>query len=382
MTPTGLRARARIDLGALGHNFGVVKDTVGPDVEVCAVVKADAYGHGLWACMSELVAAGVDRVAVATADEAVAAREVSTGIPIVVLGALTGREVDIAVSVGAEISVWDRGFLESVGTASVREGRTTKVHLKFDSGMGRLGSGSPELLADLADASASMEGVEPEALWTHFATADETDGPDSDFLRIQLERFLDVGESVRAAHPEMILHAANSAALLREPEARLDMVRPGVALYGLDPFGNDPADHGLRPVMSLRSVVGSLRVIEPGGSVGYGRRWRAEVDTEVATVPIGYGDGYRRGLSGRSEVSIGGRRFPVAGAVSMDNIAVDLGRPGSSGVAIGDEVTLFGNCDAEPILAEDLARLLETINYEITCGISARVPREAFGKAD
>lgn len=382
MTTTDLRARARIDLGALRQNFGVIRDAVGPDVEVCAVVKADAYGHGLWACMSELVEAGVDRVAVATADEAVAAREVSADTPIVVLGALTQRELEVAISVGAEISVWDEGFLTSVAAGSVREGTTTRVHLKFDSGMGRLGAQDPERVASLAETAASSGGIHLEALWTHFATADELDGPGADFLRAQLDRFLELGEGLKATYPGLLLHAANSAALLREPDSRLDMVRPGVALYGLDPFGKNPADRGLEPVMKLVSGVASIRVIEPGGTIGYGRRWEARAETEIATVPIGYGDGYRRGLSDRSDVSIGGRRFPVAGTVSMDNIAVELGPPGSSGVSIGDEVILFGGDDAERILAEELAGILDTINYEITCGISPRVPREAHGNRE
>lgn len=381
MSTTDLRARARIDLAAVRNNLGVVRRAVGPEVEVCAVVKADAYGHGLWACMSELVESGVDRVAVATASEAVAAREVSAGIPIVVLGVLTGRELEAAVSVGAEISVWDERFLEEVATTSDREGRITKVHLKYDTGMGRLGSRDPDRIASLAEATASAASLELEGLWTHFATADELEGPGAAFFRTQLDRFLAIAEPMKADHPDLTLHAANSAALLREPDSRLDMVRPGVALYGMDPFGRDPAGHGLEPVMALHSVVGSIRVIEAGGSVGYGCRWRADTETEVATVPIGYGDGYRRGLSGRAEALIGGRRFPVAGTVSMDNIAIALGTPGSSGVSTGDRVTLIGSEDSDRILAEDLAGTLETINYEITCGISPRVPREVTGKS-
>ena len=346
------------------------------------MVKADAYGHGLWACMSELVEAGVDRVAVATADEAVAAREVSGEIPIVVLGTLTERELDVAISAGSEISVWNEGFLESVRAASVREGRSTRVHLKFDSGMGRLGVRDPEQIARLAEVTATSDGLELEALWTHFATADELDQEGTSFLRSQLDRFLALGSRIRERHPGLKLHAANSAALLREPDSRLDMVRPGVALYGLDPFGQDPGDHDLIPVMTLLSVIGSLRVIEAGSTVGYGRKWKAPVDTEIATVPIGYGDGYRRGLSGRSQVLIEGRAFPVVGTVSMDNIAVDLGVPGSSGVSVGDRVTLIGQDGDLSVRAEDLAEILDTINYEVTCGISPRVPREAFGKAD
>ncbi|MFM9076669.1 MAG: alanine racemase [Solirubrobacterales bacterium] len=376
MSPTGMRAVARIDLDALRRNLEVVRGVVGDGVGIGPVIKSDAYGHGMWLCGSALAEAGVDRFCVATADEAVAAREISSEIPVVVLGALTGPELEVAIGARAELPVWEEGFIDRVERLAERAPGPTKLHLKYDSGMGRLGCRDPERLLRMAERIASSDDLELEAVWTHFATADDRSDP---FLDEQLEGFLGVVEAVRTEHPETLAHAANSAAVFREAASHLDLVRPGVALYGMDPFGRDPSDLGLEPVLSLVSLIGSLRTLTEGDSVGYGRAWTASGSTEVATVPIGYGDGYRRGLSGKAPVLVGGRRLPVAGTISMDNVAVDLGPPGEAEVGIGDEVVLIGRDGEERILAEDLAGLLDTINYEVTCGLSARVPREAAG---
>ena len=198
---------------------------------------------------------------------------------------------------------------------------------------------------------------------THFATADD----DPAFMAQQLERFLPWADSLG-----VMRHAANSAAALREPAARLDMIRCGIAIYGMDPFHRDPAEHGLEPALELVSYVAEVKRARAGESVGYGRRFIAERDTWIGTIPIGYGDGVRRGLTGRAEVLVGGRRVPLAGTVSMDNITVDLG---DEPVERGTEAVLLGRRGDERILAEDWARALGTINYEITCGLSPRVPR-------
>ncbi|MFZ9668259.1 MAG: alanine racemase [Solirubrobacterales bacterium] len=376
MSSPGVRAVARIDLDALRRNLEVVRRSVGDGVGICPVIKADAYGHGMWLCGSALAEAGVDRFCVATADEAVAAREVSSEVPVVVLGSLTGSEVEVAIGAGAELPVWEEDFIDRVERLTERAPGPIKLHLKYDSGMGRLGCRDPERVLRMAERIAAADGLELEAVWTHFATADDRSDP---FLDEQLEKFLRVVEAVRSDHPGTLAHAANSAAVFREAASHLDLVRPGVALYGMDPFGGDPSDLGLEPVLSLVSWVGSTRTLAAGDSVGYGRTWIASGPSEVATVPIGYGDGYRRGLSGRASVLVGGHRLPVAGTISMDNVAVDLGPPGESGVETGDRVVLIGRDGDERILAEDLAGLLDTINYEVTCGISARVPREAAG---
>jgi alanine racemase len=249
-----------------------------------------------------------------------------------------------------------------------------QVHIKHDSGMGRLGERDPVEVADIARAAAASPDVDLVGLWTHFATADE---PDSTFLDEQLDRFLELAVPLRSELGGLILHAANSAATLREPKAHLDMVRCGVAIYGLDPFGRDPTPRGLEPALTLTSYVADVKRLEPGATAGYGRTWSTERETYIGVVPIGYGDGVRRALSNRADVLVGGRRYPLVGTVSMDNLTVDLGP--EPVVAEGAEAVLIGTQGEERILCEELAARIETINYEITCGISSRVPRELAG---
>ena len=275
---------------------------------------------------------------------------------------------------GSELSAWRRGFLDLVAERARAHGRPAHVHVKYDSGMGRLGNPDPGEVLELLRACAESPDLAPAGVWTHFATADEP-GADDGFFEQQLERFAAVAAAAREAVPGILVHAANSAAVFREPRAHFDMARCGVAVYGLDPFQGDPAERGLRPALSLRSYVADVKPFAAGDSAGYGRTWRAERDTCVGVLPLGYGDGVRRGLSNDAEVLIGGRRYPLVGTVSMDNVTVDLG-PGTE-VEPGAEAVLIGAQGDDAILAEDLARRLGTINYEITCGISARVPRVA-----
>jgi alanine racemase len=228
--------------------------------------------------------------------------------------------------------------------------------------MGRLGTRDPHE----ADAVARAAGERLAGLMTHFATADERGDA---FFGEQLERFRAWALPWKERRPELTLHAANSAGTLRDAGAHFDMVRCGIAVYGMDPFGEDPAARELEPALALRTYVAEVKPCAAGESVGYGRRFVADRHTRIATLPIGYGDGVRRGLTNNAQVVIGGARYPLVGTVSMDNVTVDLGpdsdvEPGAGAALIGDG-----------ILAEDLARALGTINYEITCGISARVPR-------
>jgi alanine racemase len=236
--------------------------------------------------------------------------------------------------------------------------------------MGRLGDPYPEAVAALVNAAGADPRLEPAGLWTHFATADERE---SDYFDVQLRRFDEMAQPLKKKHPEMLLHAANSAATLRDPASHYDIVRCGVAIYGLDPFQGDPADSRLEPAMELHSYVADVKRFEQGSSAGYGQRWTAPEDTWVGVLPIGYGDGVRRGLTNNAEVLVGGDRYPLVGTVSMDNITIDLGprtevEPGAPAVLVGPQ-------GADRILAEEMAGRLETINYEITCGVSARVPR-------
>src|SRR3989442_6486163 len=236
--------------------------------------------------------------------------------------------------------------------------------------MGRLGTKVPAEALDLLVRLDSRDVLEATGFMTHPATGDE---PDRIFLDQQLERFAPVAEEARRAYPGIVVHAANSAAILREPAARYDMARCGIAIYGLDPFHRDPVEAGLEPALSLESYVAAVKGVAPGESVGYGRSWAAEHQTRVAVLPIGYGDGYRRGLSNLAEVLIGGRPFRVVGTIGMDNVTVDVGAGGD--VQVGDRAVLIGAQGDERVLAEELARKLATINYEVTCGLTARVPR-------
>jgi alanine racemase len=362
------RAAARIDLGAIRHNTAVLARAAGR-ARLMAVVKAEGYGHGATAAARAALAGGATALAVATAGEVEELRAAGIGAPILVMGPLTGGEWARAVAADAELAVWTPEAARRATAAGV--GRPVRVHLKIDTGMGRLGV-RPEELPAVIDAVASA-GVEVSGLMTHFAAADETEGENAPFMAEQLLRFRAATAPLRSRFPRALVHAANSAAILRDPGAAFDMVRCGIALYGCSPFGRDPQEHDLRPAMSLVSYLASVKTVRSRESVGYGRAWRADRGTRVGLVPVGYADGYARCLSGRSEVLVGGRRVPVVGAVSMDQLTVDLG-PGS-GEAVGDEVVLIGAQGDERITAEELAGRRGTINYEITCAVGRRVPR-------
>jgi alanine racemase len=344
------RALARIDLGAIERNCAHLCSLLAARAELCAVVKADGYGHGaVWAAKAAL-AGGASWLAVATAGEAEDLRRHGVGGRVLVLGALTREDQRLAREAEADVVAW---------TPDV-EGE--RLHVKLDTGMGRLGTRDVDEAVRLARSDRVV------GLMTHFATADE---PGDEHFAAQLGRFRKFVDAV--GRDDLLVHAANSAATYRDPAAHFDLVRCGIAIYGMDPFGEDPAERGLEPALSVHSWVAAVRRFEPGESAGYGRRWAARDPTWVATVPIGYGDGWRRGLTNDCDVLIGGRRFPLVGTVSMDNVTVDLG--GETDVSVGDEVVLIGRQGGERILAEEVARRLDTINYEITCGLSPRVRR-------
>ncbi|HEX6229805.1 MAG TPA: alanine racemase [Solirubrobacterales bacterium] len=365
------RAVARIDLGAVRSNCARLKSELG-EAELCAVVKADGYGHGADACAEAALAGGATWLAVATGPEAAQIGRRLPHIPLLTIGALTPEGLDEALSAGSEVAAWREEFVALVAERARAQGRPARVHVKHDSGMGRLGNRDADQVIALARACAESPDLELAGVWTHFATADE---PDSEFFDEQLDRFGSVAEAARSEFPEVMIHAANSAAVFRDRRSHFDMARCGIAIYGLDPFQGDPAERGLKPALSLRSYVADVKRLEPGDSAGYGRTWRAPAETSIAVLPLGYGDGVRRGLSNNAEVLIRGRRHPLVGTVSMDNVTVDLGP--ETDVESGDEAVLIGAQGGERILAEELAHRLGTINYEITCGISARVPRVA-----
>jgi alanine racemase len=365
-----VRALARVDAGAVERNCRTLKDRVGEGTELCAVVKANGYGHGAAACAAAALRGGATRLAVAAASEAEELRLHFPDTPILVMGALTVEELRTALTARADVAVWREEFRELCSRVAGEFGRMARVHVKLDSGMGRLGERDPGTLIELARACHDDQRLDLVGVWTHFATADE-DG--DTFMAEQLAAFGPVAEAVSEMAPGCTVHAANSAATLRDPATHFDMVRCGIAVYGLDPFQRDPADHDLTPALELHSYVADVKRFERGASAGYGRTWRAPEDTWVGVLPIGYGDGVRRGLSNNGEVLVAGRRYPLVGTVSMDNITVDLGA--ETDVEPGAPAVLIGSQGPERILAEEVAARLETINYEVTCGISARVPR-------
>ena len=368
------RAQATVDLECVRHNVNKLCQRLTPACSLMAVVKADGYGHGCVEVAKAVLEAGASSLGVATADEAVQLRAAGLRCPILVMGALTGADAAAALNAGADIILWTDAFLKKlIQTVRSRDREPARVHLKLDTGMRRLGV-YPGHLLELLDLVQTSPEVELTGLMTHFATADEDD---EDFFRFQLRVFEDAAQTLLAAGVIVPLHAANSAATLRFPDSHFDLVRCGIAIYGLSPFQGSAEADGLQPALRLTSYVADIKRLQEGDSVGYGRTFTADRETHIGIVPIGYGDGYNRRLSNRGEVLSGGGRYPVVGRVSMDQITIDLGpRPS---ITAGEEVVLIGRQGGEAISAEAMAAVLGTINYEITCNISSRVERRYAG---
>jgi len=330
------RSLFTLDVDAVRHNVRTLRDVLG-EAELWAVVKADGYGHGAADVARAALDAGATTLCVATLDEAKALRRAHGHARIIVMGPTGPGEVAGAKRARVELTVaTDAPIPDSV-----------PVHLKLDTGMGRWG------LSELPSPDRNIVGM-----MSHLASADV----DSGFTREQIRRFLDA----TAAYPDITRHLANSAAALRYPAARLDAARCGIALYGISPFGGDPAADDLRPALRWESEVAQVRRLLLGDSTGYGRRFVAERPTWIGLVPVGYADGFRRDMTG-TDVLVGGDRCRVVGTVSMDAVAVEL--PGE--LAVGTPVTLLG----DGILAEEHARIADTIAYEIVCGLNTRAPR-------
>ena len=370
-----LRALARVNLAAIERNAARLCARLAPGAELCAVVKAQASGHGAVPTARAALAGGATRLAVATVGEAAELRDAGLTAPILIMGAISEEELPVALAADAEVVAWSERFVDDLVRAAA-DGRAIRVHVKLDTGMGRLGTRELRSAVALAErlAGSASPGLVLAGAMTHFATAD----CDPQFVAVQLEAFAPFVRRLRAGDPgrRVLVHAANSGATLAEPASHFDMVRCGIALYGCDPMNRNPDDAGLEPAMQLSSYVAAVKRAGPGESSGYGRRFIAERDTWIATLPIGYADGIRRGLSNNCDVLIGGRRYPLVGTVSMDNITVDLGpATGAAPAEVEQEAIIIGRSGAERQTVEDLANRLDTINHEVLCGISARVSR-------
>jgi alanine racemase len=358
---------AVVSLSRLRANLAAVKAHVGA-ARVMAILKANAYGHGLEA-VARCLAPQADAFGVALVEEGIALRALGIESPILVMGGIWTRQIPLFLEHRLSLTVPSLARLADVEQAAAALGRRASVHLKIDTGMERIGVHHYNA-APLFEAAARSPHVEVEGVYSHFANAD---APDLAHTRLQLERFQ---EALRfyeqRSLPLPLRHIANSAALLRLGESQLDMVRPGILLYGVYPFPDAPRAVTVRPALSWRSRVVYFKVVEPGSPVSYGSTWASDHRVRVVTVPVGYGDGYFRALSNRAHVLLRGRRHPQVGRVCMDQIMVNI----EWGEAWnGDDVVLIGEQGDAKVTVEELAEWAGTVPYEILSAISARVPR-------
>ena len=363
--------RIVVDLDAIIHNLQAISARV--QVPVMAIVKANAYGHGLLPVALHLQAHGVQQLGVAFVEEGITLRNAGVTVPILVLGGVYSRQVRQFIANDLEITVSSMEVLRNVEAAAQALNRKAVIHLKIDTGMERIGvhsySCKPFIEAALASRWCELKGI-----YSHLACADN---PASPMTGEQLDRFLEACAHIeRAGAPMPLRHLANSGGILHFPETHLDMVRPGILLYGVLP---DPASQPtieVRPALSLASHVIYSKVVLAGHPVSYSATWAPAVDTHIVTIPLGYGDGYPRALSSRGQVLIGGRKYPVVGRLCMDQFMVDVGM---DRVVNEDEVVLIGRQGDDVLTTEDVARAAGTISYEILTGLNGRIPREYRG---
>jgi alanine racemase len=354
---------AEIDVAALARNAEVIATLVRP-ATVMAMVKANGYGHGITIAARAALDGGASWLGVYTPQEALGLRAAGFEAPILVVGWSPPATLDDLATSGVDVSVVDAEGIRAVAAAA--GGRRPRVHLKIDTGLHRLGA-LPETLEGLVDAMGDAgKRVEVAGIFTHFADA----GEDPGFTIAQHGRFLEAVEALRPVAPDALLHTSGSAAILAHPAMHHDLVRAGISFYGYPPV---PGPASLRPAMSVFCRVAQVRTVPQGESVGYGRTWRAETARRIATATIGYGQGLPRALSNRGHLGIGGRRCPIVGIVSMDQVGVDVSDV--DGVAAGDTAMFIGERDGIRIGADEVGGLTGTLPHEILCGVSEGIPR-------
>lgn len=367
---------AEIRLDAIAHNVREFKSRLDGRSRFMAVVKADGYGHGAVEVARTAVEAGADYLGVALLDEALELRAAGIGSPILALGYTPPRSVETAVRHGITITVFSDAVLDEVMRCADRQRKTALIHLKMDTGMTRIGLTDMEQIRTMAERAMSSPYVAVEGLFTHFA---EADVPDSAYTRAQYGRFAECIDYLQERGVRIPLnHCCNSAAVIHFPDMHLDMVRVGIGMYGLSPSPAMKASmHFLKQAMHFKTRISMLRPVPEGQPVGYGCTYSPPRDSLIATVPVGYADGWSRALSGKGSVLVRGRRAPVAGRICMDQAMIDV--TAVPGAAVGDEVTLFGGTpeDGETgiIPIDEIASHMNTINYEVVCLIGKRVPR-------
>lgn len=358
---------AEIDLSAITHNVEQIKAVTTGNAQVCAVVKADGYGHGALAVAETVLKAGADRLAVAIVTEAVELRRAGFQVPILVLGYTPACQAELAVEYNVTQTIFSMESAQALSAAAAAAGKNVKVHIKIDTGMSRIGI-APEDAGYFAVAVAALPGIEIEGVYSHFADADQLD---KSFTFQQYNRFLEGVEYIKGQGIQIpIRHIANSAALLDLPQMHLDMVRPGIILYGLWPSEEVKKKLVLRPAMRFKVQVGFVKDVPSKVSISYGRTYFTNQTSRIATLPVGYADGWSRLLANKAQVVVKGQRAPLVGRVCMDQCMIDVSH--IPDVMIGDEVLLFGGAD---LPVEEVAAQMGTINYEIVCMVGKRVPR-------
>ena len=363
---------ALIDLGALRRNYRALHELAGGR-QIMAVVKANAYGHGLIDSARALVEEGVASFGVGFLEEGIELRRAGIRTPILVLGGVVGYQSALFLEYDLEITISSPSLARRVADEVRVQGHRAKVHLKIDTGMGRIGVSWANAMSFIEEVL-SLAELDVVGIYSHFATADEED---PSFTNKQLERFNQVLLQLdKLGHSFQQVHIANSGALFQHDKSLFNTVRLGISLYGCHPSDETRVPISLEPVMSLMSEVVFVKRVPKGAPVSYGCTWRAPKATTIATIPIGYGDGYPRALSNKGQVLIRGKRMPVVGTVCMDQLMVDCGE---ERVEVGDPVALIGSQGEERISAEEVARWLNTIPYEVTTQINTRVPRVFVG---
>lgn len=360
--------RAEIYLDNLRNNYSIVRGLVSRDVKIMGVVKANAYGHGILRISSELLSAGADYLGTAYIEEAVYLRRSGITAPILVLGAINPDQIDDYILNDIELATSSIIKSEQISERAVALGKKAIVHIKIDTGMERIGVHWYNAM-EFIKKTYSLPNIHVKGIFSHFAKSDT----DSEFTKIQLDRFNEIlTELEKERQKPELCHIANSSAVIEYKESHLNMVRPGIMLYGYA-HKTEFGDKKLLPVMALKSKVAYFKVVKGGHGIGYGHTYKPKEDTRVVTVPIGYGDGYSRGLSNRASVIIRGMKYPVAGTICMDQLCIDITPDGTA--YNGDDVLLFGRCGNDEISLVDLCNELNTIPYELLCRISGRVPR-------
>jgi alanine racemase len=358
-----------VDLEAIAHNVRRVVEIIGPNTRLLAILKADAYGHGAVRVARTAANNGASYLGVASINEAALLRQAGIEMPILVLGYTPAWQARELVLHDLAATVFDLDVARALDRAGRELGRQVRVHVKVDTGMGRLGLLPDDVLPTLL-AVRELENLEIEGIFTHFSVADS----DPDYTRWQIERFREVLARIDDAGIDVALvHAANSAAILTLPESHFGMVRFGIGMYGLDPSPQVQLPPDFRPALTFKTQVAQVKTLPPGSYVGYGNTYRTADEERIAVLPVGYADGFRRAPRQWGEVLVRGQRAPIVGRVSMDQTMIDVTH--ISGVRQGDEVVLIGRQGTQRITAEEVAEQLGTINYEVVSEILARVPR-------